>query len=123
MKTTPKPFKISAVALTAVALCLAVGSTTASAQTEHCANLYNRMMTTYQTGGSGSAQYTDQYARYNNECQAGAVGSRPYAYQQPYVGSVQAYLPQQSYAPYRGGWEQDRDRGNDRRRDWDQEQR
>lgn len=85
------------------------------AQTEHCANLYSRVMATYQeTGGYGSAHYADQLARYNSQCLS-AGPSRPYAYEpqgRPYVSPVA-----QGYAP--GGWEQNREQ----RREWYQEQR
>ena len=118
MKSTLTLFRRSAVVLTAVAVCTAVGSATAMAQTEHCANLYSRVMATYQeTGGYGSAHYADQLARYTNQClSAGPL--RPYAYRTRYQPQAQPYVSPvvQGYAP--GGWEQSREQ----RREWDRDQ-
>jgi hypothetical protein len=86
-------FRLAATAVTALSLCVAVGSTNASAQTGNCAELYGRMMGAYQTGGAGSPQYGELYARYNQCLSGGGPG------------------PER-----RGDWRQDRERreGGDR---------
>jgi hypothetical protein len=86
-------FRLAATTAAAVALCVAVGTTNASAQIGNCAELYGRMMGAYQTGGAGSPQYGELYARYN-QCLSGGPGQER-----------------------RGDWREDRERREDRGRE------
>jgi hypothetical protein len=88
MKPNAKSFKRPVIAFAAAALCVAAGSAPAAAQSERCADLYNRVMGLYQT-----APYSPEYSRisayYNSRCLTGPSAGP--AYPTPYQAPYQSY--------------------------------
>src|ERR1700693_6204956 len=80
------PFKRYSIIIAAATLGVALGSASVSAQ-ESCGNLYNRVMSSYQTYGPQSQEYTRISNYYSARCLAGssAAPSYPYPYQSPYA--------------------------------------
>ena len=86
--------KVSAIAISAVALCTVLGSTAVQAQ-ESCASMYSRLMGIYQANPYSPA-YTRMLPYYNSQCATGASYQSPQP--QPYADP--AYSQYQQPAPY-----------------------
>jgi len=76
MKPNARSFKGPALALAAIALVVAAGSTPAAAQSERCTHLYGRAMALYQ-----AAPYSNEYSQmanyYTSRCLAGSPSAGP----------------------------------------------
>jgi hypothetical protein len=85
--------KVSAIAISAVALSAVLGSTAVQAQ-ESCPAMYSHMMGIYQANPY-SPEYAQMLGYYNSRCLSGASYQSP---QQPYPDP--AYSQYQQPAPY-----------------------
>jgi len=86
MNVNAKSFKRPALAVAVIALYAAAGSAPVMAQSEHCSDLYSRVMALYQAD-----PYSPEYSRisgyYNSRCLANgpsAGAAYPGSYQTPY---------------------------------------
>ena len=82
MKPNTKSFRRLALATTAVAFCIAAGSAPVAAQSEHCVDLYNRVMALYQTAPQ-SYEYNRVASYYSARCLVTGPLARP-GYSGPY---------------------------------------
>ncbi len=100
MESTSILLKRPATLVAAVALCVAAGSVSASAQSENCVDLYNRVAGIYQTAPY-SAEYSQMNAYYNSRCltarSAGPAYPGPYYAQYPYQAQYTSQTPYPVY--------------------------
>jgi hypothetical protein len=90
-------FKHHSLAVAAAVLSVAVGSASASAQGS-CADMYNRVMWSYQNQGAQSPQYAAMANHYSARCLAGPeAAASPYGYQ-AYESYQTPYTYQTPYA-------------------------